>query len=89
MYVISWSKDLEYVKLKHKSSYNYSFFHAQPEKKQIHTYAYAYVYAAMLHVSLGFGWLAYLEDGGGSWICAREQVEAAGGSTVSVNGAPN
>ena len=46
-------------------------------------------YAAMLHVSLGFGWLAYLEDGGGSWICAREQVEAAGGSTVSVNGAPN
>ena len=47
------------------------------------------IYAAMLHVSLGFGWLAYLEDGGGSWICAREQVEAAGGSTVTVNGAPN
>ena len=47
------------------------------------------IYAAMLHASLGFGWLAYLEDGGGSWICAREQVEAAGGSTVTVNGAPN
>ena len=47
------------------------------------------IYTAILHVSLGFGWLAYLEDGGGSGICAREQVEAAGGSTVSVNGAPD
>ena len=32
-YVISWSKDLEYVELKHRSSCNYSFFHAQFEKK--------------------------------------------------------
>ena len=47
------------------------------------------IYAAMLHVSLSFGWLAYLEVGGGSWICGREQVEAVGGSTFSVNGAPN
>ena len=39
------------------------------------------IYAAMLHVSLSFGWLAYLEVGGGSWICAWEQVEAVGGST--------
>ena len=28
-------KILKYVKLKHKSSCNYSFFHAQPENKQI------------------------------------------------------
>ena len=47
------------------------------------------IYAAMLHVTLSFGWLAYLEDGGGSWICAREQVEAVGGFTFSVNGASN
>ena len=47
------------------------------------------IYAAMLDVSLSFGWLAYLEVGGGSWICEREQVEAVGGSTFSVNGAPN
>ena len=47
------------------------------------------IYAAMLHVSLSFGWLAYLEVGGGSWICGREQVEAVGGSTFSVNGIPN
>ena len=47
------------------------------------------IYAVMLHESFGFGWLAYLEDGGGSLICVREQVEAAGGSTFSVNGAPN
>ena len=32
-YVISWCKDLEYIKLKYKSSSNYSFFHAQPEKR--------------------------------------------------------
>ena len=32
-YVISWSKDLEYVKLKHKNTCNYSFFHAHPEKR--------------------------------------------------------
>ena len=47
------------------------------------------IYAAMLHLSLSFGWLAYLEDGGDSWICAKEQVEALGGPTFSVNGAPN
>ena len=35
---------------------------------------------------MSFGWLAYLEVGRGSWICAREQVEAVGGSTFSVNG---
>ena len=43
----------------------------------------------MLHVSLSFGWLAYLEVGEGSWNCGREKVEAVGGSTFSVNGAPN
>ena len=43
----------------------------------------------MLHVSLSFGWLAYLEIVGGSWICGREQVEAVGGSTFSVDGAPS
>ena len=42
-----------------------------------------------LHVSLSFGWLAYLEVVGGSWICGREQVEAVGWSNFSVNGAPN
>ena len=47
------------------------------------------IYVAMLHLSLGFGWLAYLEDGGGSWICANEQVEAADVSTFSANGALN
>ena len=47
------------------------------------------IYAAMLHVSLSFGWLAYLEVGEGSWNCGREEVEAVGGSTFSVNGAPN
>ena len=52
-------------------------------------FALSDICAAMLHVRLDFGWLTYLEDGGGSWICAREQVEAAGGSTCSVNGAPN
>ena len=47
------------------------------------------IYAAMLHVSLSFGWLAYLEVRGGSWICGMEQVEAVDGSNFSVNGAPN
>ena len=47
------------------------------------------IYAAMWNVSLSFGWLAYLEVGGSSWICVREQVGALGGSTFSVNGAPN
>ena len=47
------------------------------------------IYAAMLHVRLSFGWLTYLEVGGGNWICAKEQVEAVGGSTFSVNGVPN
>ena len=46
------------------------------------------IYAAMPHVSLRFGWLVYLEVGGGSWICARKQIEAFGGSTFSVNGTP-
>ena len=45
--------------------------------------------AVMLHVSLSFGWLAYLEAGGGSWICGREQVEAVGRPTFKGNGAPN
>ena len=47
------------------------------------------IYAAMLHVSLSFGWLAYLEVGEGNWNCGREKVETVGGSTFSVNGAPN
>ena len=47
------------------------------------------IYPAMLHLSLSLGWLAYLEVGGGSWIRAREQAEAVGGSTFSVNGVPN
>ena len=47
------------------------------------------IYTAMLHVSLSFGWLAYLEIVGGSCICGREQVEAVGGSTFSVDGAPS
>ena len=47
------------------------------------------IYTAMLHVSLSFGWLAYLEIVGGSWICGREQVEAVGGFTFSVDGAPS
>ena len=47
------------------------------------------IYAAMLHVSLSFGWLACLEVGEGSWNCGREKVEAIGGSTFSANGAPN
>ena len=45
------------------------------------------IYAAMLHVSLSVGWLAHLEVGGASWICARGQVETVGGSTSSVNSA--
>ena len=47
------------------------------------------IYAAMLHVSLSFGRLAYLEVGAGSWICGREQVKAVGGSIFSVNDTPN
>ena len=47
------------------------------------------MYAAMLHVSFSFGWLAYLDVRGDSWICEREQVEAVDGSNFSVNGAPN
>ena len=43
----------------------------------------------MLRVSLSFGLLAYLEAGGGSWICGREQVEAVGRPTFKGNGAPN
>ena len=42
----------------------------------------------MLRVSLSFSWF-YLEVGGGIWICGKEQVEAVGGSTFKVNGAPN
>ena len=47
------------------------------------------IYVAMLHESLSFSWLAHLEVGGCSWIYVREQVEAVGGSTFSVNGASN
>ena len=54
----------------------------------IYIYIYIYIYAAMLRVSLSFSWF-YLEVGGGIWICGKEQVEAVGGSTFKVNGAPN
>ena len=54
----------------------------------IYIYIYIYIYAAMLRVSLSFSWF-YLEVGGGSWICGKEQVEAVSGSTFKVNGAPN
>ena len=47
------------------------------------------MYAAMLHVSLSFGRLAYLEVGAGTWICGREQVKAVGGSIFNVNDTPN
>ena len=40
-YVISWFKDLQYVKLKHKSSCNYSFFHTQFEKINFRKFAVA------------------------------------------------
>ena len=43
------------------------------------------IYAAML----SFGWLAYLKVGGASWVCGEEWDEAVGGSTFSVNDAPN
>ena len=52
-------------------------------------YVLSDIYVAMLHESLSFGWLAYLEVGRGSWICRREQVEAVGGSIFKVSGAPN
>ena len=56
----------------------------------IYIYIYIYIYAAaMLRVSLSFGLLAYLEAGGDSWICGREQVEAVGRPTFKGNGAPN
>ena len=40
-YVISWFKALQYVKLKHKSSCNYSFFHTQFEKINFRKFAVA------------------------------------------------
>ena len=43
----------------------------------------------MQRVSLSFSWLAYLEVGGGRWICGKEQVEAVDGSIFKVNDAPN
>ena len=47
------------------------------------------IYEPMLHASLSFSWLSYLEVEGSSWICGSVHVEAVGESTFSVNGAPN
>ena len=52
-------------------------------------FALSDINAAMMHVSVSFGWLAYLQIGGGSQICGLEQADTVGWSTVSVNGALN
>ena len=42
------------------------------------------IYEPMLHASLSFSWLSYLEVEGSSWICGSVHVEAVGESTFSV-----
>ena len=45
-------------------------------------FALSDIYAAMLHVSLKFGKLAYLEVRGGGWICEGIRLKQLVGSLL-------